>query len=53
MIKFECLGKMNVIVYFKDDARIDLRIIVVCVMDFSVGDVFGMSNVYVEVMCGI
>ena len=42
--KLECLGKMNVIAYFKDDARTDLRIIAARAMDLSAGDVFGTSN---------
>ena len=50
--KLECLGKMNVIAYFKDDARTDLRIIAARAMDLSAGDVFGTSNAYAEVMCG-
>ena len=50
--KLECLGKVNVIAYFKDDARTDLRIIASRAIELSAGDVFGTSNAYAEVTCG-
>jgi len=50
--KLEPAGALNVVVYFEDDARTDLRVCVKRADDVSAGDVFGSSDVFVETTCG-
>jgi hypothetical protein len=50
--KLECQGKVNIVAYFKDDARTELRITISRAVNVSAADVFGTSNTYAEVECG-
>ena len=50
--KLEPAGALNVVAYFEDDERTDLRVCVKRADDVSAGDVFGTSDVFVEATCG-
>lgn len=45
--KLECVGKINVVAFFEDDAKTDLRINVHRAVDLPIADKFGSSNTYV------
>lgn len=50
--KLEPAGALNVVAYFEDDERTDLRVCVKRADDVSACDVFGTSDVFVEATCG-
>ena len=45
--KLECCGKINVVAFFEDDARTDLRVNVSRGVNIPIADEFGSSNTYV------